>query len=1147
MGRQILMIGIGQTGCAIAESMTRKLNIDGICFRSFAFDTDENTLSRLEVADTFSMTDERDLGTVVEHIGIDRLKNSFPCDWDGDHSGFVKSLDMSAGACGWRMKAMLSFASFMNKAEKLETLNGALDGLCEDVEIYLAASLAGGTGSALFLPLILYIKDRIGQAGGKITFTSAFLTMPAIYEGCFTSEQRVKSHANAYAALRELNAVNIATASAGTECFPPIGFRIGEEDGIFGLLFDSDLEKFRNADYKPFDRVYLFERVSGVDSVQKHIDIISETVTTFCKTGFDTTALNTTAVFGGLYLTDIRYPVESIVSYITKKQLHRFMSCEMSGAFYAAAKNRVVSEKSHIRTTGRRVSDEFPIYCHAYKTEAESYIREHERAEALLDRDYGVASGDGVFGEIFSYRTVADLDEAVTGSFSCEASQQIYLATVSGTYDDLNEDSKKARKRRSKKEFSETAELTRSLLDAYYAHMLSELEKKDEFVQRFIAGGEGSGFSVVESILKEGGAYVHPMYALVRLCGLYDNIERRLQDQAPISERDLAPRLRLADLAVSQVKRARTKYAKEGSTRFSYCLTNESDREKKTDDENLSEWAARAAEAKRVKDAKLRRSTLLAMADDAPLFFDDLKEVYEKLTRKCAYIRWKLALEQVQGLIERYRALLDAMSRFEGDVAASVKLCALVGGADSGNVVNVGASAEEKEALYKAYTEKTYGTPADLDQDDRRVGELVAAFALSEGEGRVRREALFGLLDKIEGVFRNRILASDFYKTEIDRNIIDVVTEAVESKNTSAGKIFAGRKASLAVGIPADPTVRSAIESRASALLPMSARERILTLGLCGENDPIEYIEGLMFRCGEYKGNAIFADHIPHHEMYVRKDEFNLPLYTVDAVNEKEEDCIGYKSYQKALFHANVQMTPMWDPALSYHRGRRLPLPYIDPEKQREYEIDTGKALLYAFMSGSIRTSCLEEVGEVYFMDMGLEIKPMCFEGKPISAGDIRSCLLWAYCDPEWVSTQSTRYELDLKRTRESYPAFHSEMLTSELGRKKASDTRFFNALWSVMADLLCAYQAREMLACGSAACIAEAAYLTLRRFCLGGAEEISEISAMVYNALLASFESVLCERCGEEGARQLIQWLNDGGRFLQYTFSTGFCKLTRR
>ena len=263
--RQILLIGIGQTGSAIAELFLKKFNSSDVRVKALAIDTDEEALSKVELAQKIAMTDDVRLGAVAEKLGEEDVKAYFPCDWDKDMSTYIKELDMSRGAGLWRMKSLLAFDSFLSEEKKASKLHASLDELCDalgeedEIEIYTVASLAGGTGSGLLLPVVLYVKQYLGNKGARVGFSSAYLAMPDIYKFELYAERGKKGNANAYTTLRELNAINTVALAEKQPTTPPVDFKICLSHGEYKTPFDAKDERFHTKDAAPFDKVTLLK------------------------------------------------------------------------------------------------------------------------------------------------------------------------------------------------------------------------------------------------------------------------------------------------------------------------------------------------------------------------------------------------------------------------------------------------------------------------------------------------------------------------------------------------------------------------------------------------------------------------------------------------------------------------------------------------------------------------------------------------------------------------------------------------------------------------------------------------------------------------------------------------------------------------
>ena len=58
-------------------------------------------------------------------------------------------------------------------------------------EIYIIASIAGGTGSGSFIPIALYAKRYLRRTLGKDPIVNAMIALPDIYADSQTPENRI--------------------------------------------------------------------------------------------------------------------------------------------------------------------------------------------------------------------------------------------------------------------------------------------------------------------------------------------------------------------------------------------------------------------------------------------------------------------------------------------------------------------------------------------------------------------------------------------------------------------------------------------------------------------------------------------------------------------------------------------------------------------------------------------------------------------------------------------------------------------------------------------------------------------------------------------------------------------------------------------
>ena len=290
--KNILIIGIGGTGSDAVDIFFEKCKELGVQtdnkVTALVFDTDAGDLKKISAAKTVVMADNASVGTICDRFGREFLKEWFPCD-----DKAVRSQEMIRGASQWRKKSYLAFLNLMNKPLARSTFISALEDMTADpgagCEVYIVASIAGGTGSGSFIPIALFAKRYLRKNLGKDPIINAMLALPDIYADSQTPENRIKVYSNAYAILRELNAINLVArnynAGVSEHKKAPIRFRIGDaKEPSVGLLFDSMDKQFWTPEAAPFSQVFLLDRIPGINSVSAHNIVLANSLYTILCT-----------------------------------------------------------------------------------------------------------------------------------------------------------------------------------------------------------------------------------------------------------------------------------------------------------------------------------------------------------------------------------------------------------------------------------------------------------------------------------------------------------------------------------------------------------------------------------------------------------------------------------------------------------------------------------------------------------------------------------------------------------------------------------------------------------------------------------------------------------------------------------------------
>lgn len=1135
MSRHILLVGIGQTGGSVAESFTKKMNIDSFVVNALAVDTDQRTLDGLDVESKIAMVDERSLDAVADKLGPDELKNWFPCSEDDCGAEFIKSLRMNVGANQWRMKAFLSFCAFMGDAAERARLDGALaeavekyrsDEGGEPIEIYTVASLAGGTGSALFLPLSLYIKRYLSLAGCAVANSHAMLTMPDIYENCYGSEQRIKSYANAYAALRELNAVNLTVFGSKEErlSHPPVDFRIGGEGRSLEKLFDSEEKEYGTPDAAPFDRVTLFERIPSVNSPKLHFEIITDAICSLChdkKTQEEQKLLSqmkiSNAVYGGISLTKVKYPYDSIVEYIVSKQLLSLIENEIE-TLHTSAKDRLTQHCAASVAYGFMPKADTSLYCEFCISSAEAILNV-SGSEGLIGRR---ESEDGVSpispDKLWDVRCLDGLDAELDASLACESAEIIMRESVVMSND-------KKKKGAARRAMLALAQDMRTHLQSYYRNALRSLsEGRDEFISSLLCEDESSAFSPARDLLSIDRKRLHPAYALLRLCLAYQTVKSRIKCEV---EAELPPykdaKLPSSFLLLDEEENPTSRYMKLGSERFVTLCDNDEQK----------------------------------LADDESAIRHDVGSIYAKMVEYFRSVRYHAVLSLLDSMINTYRAIFDAICSKKDDRRSDVKLASLYGSADGAGVIHVGAKPQQKESLANAYTELYAEDAAALAKSDLLLGELTFKVAkdmldpLTDTED--RPDAASAILDGAAEGFRQTLTQSEFFGKYIDRTLIEVILrpDPLAKKQSAAAdaRLFSGRYLPIRIGQFGNHAERRAVRTVTKAILPLSARE-YLERETCGrEGDtPERFVEKLMYQAGEYHGIAAFSSHPNDREMYVRREILNMPLHLAELANERGVDCTPYISYGKAMQVSRAQLTQMWNPALTYDRGSGLPLPFIDPDMRKEYELSTAKALLAAAACGDLSLGYNDEGDEIYRTREDAEIVSIERNEENIKKSDVRELFLWAYGRTEWTRRYADRYDRMLSADSRRMPAldlcdWNRRNVVQNLRRADSIDC-LARTLFDFVLPLA---DCDAPDANAYTATFARVADSTIRALSLEDGNMSAELAAIVYNSLLDRVLSPLCQRLERDAAQSLIDSLCKQGLLLSHRPPRDFFAYTLR
>ncbi len=902
MNRHVILIGIGQFGCAVAQNFAKTARAEDSRVHVLALDTDTRSEETVLNAPFVSMAHHCKLSDVLDTLDTDMIKEWFPCDRENDCVEYFETLSADEGANQWRMKALLSFYYTLSKDEGRAVLHKHIDDIVADVtgpeenqkpkiEIKITASLAGGTGSALFLPIVLYLKRYLKEHFNISDISaSACLALSDVCEDTLTPEQRIKARANTYAAMRELSAIN---KNALGKC-PPFSLRIGREnDGIMGVLYDSEAEEFKNPSGVPFDEVYLFRRTPGVRNIPSQVSIVTDAIRSLCaQTHIPLPA--TDDLYSGISLTKTVYPLESIVSYISLSLL-----CDTASEQWMQLYKNAQKELKQMSTARLKYGENTPsgrvLIPHAVQNAVDDLIKDGDSLSALLCRRCD--DGDDDSPELVCTDYIELIDRQISDELKCEGSDMIERYIAENKLTANSPDAKRASNvpRVTDIALPDLAGKCRTLLDEYYADATKRADAAKELWQSFLFG---TATSVEKNLLTENAVPLNPVYSLARLCALYNHLEQTLEEERlcipegaeMLGDAPIPAWILEADVTVHMD----CKYDRAGSDRFALLLRG-------------------------------NRSHINKNKKNKTLFLHDLEISYGRIQCALRCVYTEELLRQIEEIISEYYSLFGTLELLLDEKASEAEDALLRYSGKYASCYYVGASAQEKRHLYNAFleAETDTGMLSKLTRRlDAKLGQAMM-HALHRPHQTTPENDIGTMLDIITEIIYDACTASDFYSRVLDKNVLEAVLEqngknGSDESDVAIDKALSAATEALVYTLPdtKDSYLYSkAIRRSVTAILPNEAYAYLSEHadgygGASAEN----IVQSLLYDAGEHTGTAEFTESLPKNELRVIRLTAGLSLSLVEALSEDSETRDYYKAYLKALEMEERQSTALWNP-----------------------------------------------------------------------------------------------------------------------------------------------------------------------------------------------------------------------------------------
>lgn len=274
-----LIIGLGGIGSKIVtdvysqipESERRNVVVH-------VFDTDVNSAKKLGLREKDVTITSSDL-TVRKCLAKDEIQKSNVTEWFPTESPTILNTQFLTGAGQVRAISRLAYMDSIGsgRLKELEAKLAAFSQLngeshAEEIRIMIVSSLAGGTGSGIFLQTALYLRDYFQKEGKSVTIRGSFILPDILIKNNVLNGSHIRNtRANGYACLKELDAIIRSTLSSGNE--HSVNIQLAYKPGM------KDDEKVTK---NPYDFVFLYdyENTEGknLGSYQHYLDHVAKTV-----------------------------------------------------------------------------------------------------------------------------------------------------------------------------------------------------------------------------------------------------------------------------------------------------------------------------------------------------------------------------------------------------------------------------------------------------------------------------------------------------------------------------------------------------------------------------------------------------------------------------------------------------------------------------------------------------------------------------------------------------------------------------------------------------------------------------------------------------------------------------------------------------
>ena len=339
----ILLIGLGGIGSEIVDNIYGRLKQNNTAnnVEALVFDTDINSQKNLKNINPECKIQTSTDKTVKYALENDKTASS----WFPKHP-LVEKMQMLNGAGQIRAISRLALRQAM-KEGKLTSVSAVKErlfklgsGISEKgLRVMIVTSMMGGTGSGIFLQIPLYIRElfesEINGGTDRIEIQGTFI-LPDVLKGAISPKETENVYSNAYAAMKELNAIIMSLGGDGNSINLEYKPNQLNQEGMRDITLKA----------WPYDYCYFYDKEDTkgrvLSNFKDYIQMIEDNIYTsiygpisdrmysiYCNEIKSIVAKGGRNIYGGLGIGELTYPYEDIANYCTYKVINQSLDTQL--------------------------------------------------------------------------------------------------------------------------------------------------------------------------------------------------------------------------------------------------------------------------------------------------------------------------------------------------------------------------------------------------------------------------------------------------------------------------------------------------------------------------------------------------------------------------------------------------------------------------------------------------------------------------------------------------------------------------------------------------------------------------------------------------------------------------------------------------